>query len=854
MLQMKTASLKRLVPFLGLSIFILAVIVIYRQLHDYRLHDILTRIEQIPHAQFGLALALTVLSYAILTFYDLLALRYIGHPIEIAKTALTSFLGYAFSNNIGFSMIAGASVRYRLYSTWGLSALEITQVVLFCTTSLWLGFFVLSGVVFVSDPLALPQSLHWSLTTVRPLGIVLLAAAGIYFVATLQKNKTLAFKEWRFSLPSWRLATAQMATACADWLMAGAVLYCLLPAGTFVGFGHFLEIFLLAQLAGLVSQVPGGLGIFESVILTMSPAGTATPGVMGALVVYRAIYYLLPLMAATLALGIEELMRKRKLMVRIQSLAGGAVDSMFIPLLSVSVFVSGAILLFSGSLPAIPHRMTYLHKILPLPFLEISHFLGSLFGVGLLLLARGIQKRVDAAYLLAVSLLALGVVVSLLKGFDYEEASVLSLVLIGLLPCRRFFFRRTALLSESFTPAWLAAIAGVVISSIWLGFFAFRHVAYSHDLWWHFSVWGDAPRFLRATVGAFSLILLFGIAHLIKPAHYRPVNTATPLPGSVEAIVAKSPVASANLALLGDKQFLIDDNQQAFIMYGTTGETWVAMGDPVGPTDLWPELLWQFRREADRYADRAVFYEVGHAHLHLYLDIGLSVLKIGEEARVPLSDFSLDGSQHKKLRYIHNKLSKLGCTFEIIPKASVPAQLDVLKTISDTWLKEKNTREKGFSLGFFDTAYIGRFPIGVVRSQNRIVAFTNIWEAADSEELSADLMRYLPDAPYGVMDYLFIELLLWGHAQGYRWFNLGMAPLSGMKTHEMAPLWHRIGNLVFRFGDHFYNFQGLRAYKDKFDPVWQPKYIAAPGGLTFPRSLTDIGSLISGGLKGILFR
>jgi phosphatidylglycerol lysyltransferase len=355
-------------------------------------------------------------------------------------------------------------------------------------------------------------------------------------------------------------------------------------------------------------------------------------------------------------------------------------------------------------------------------------------------------------------------------------------------------------------------------------------------------------------VGAFALVLGFGLARLLRPAPYRNVKNADILPEAVPTIVANSPAAAANLALLGDKQFLINTERQAFIMYGVSGATWVAMGDPVGPPVQWSELLWQFRQTADRYADRAVFYEVGHAHLHLYLDMGLSLLKLGEEARVPLTDFTLEGSGRKDLRYIHRKLAKQGCVFDIIAKENVTTQLDVLKSISDTWLKEKNTREKGFSLGFFESTYVGRFPTAVVRVQDRIVAFANIWDSADREELTVDLMRYLPDAPNSVMDYLFIELMLWGSAQGYRWFNLGMAPLSGMETHELAPLWHRIGNLVVRFGDHFYNFQGLRAYKDKFDPVWQPKYLAAPGGLSLPRSLADIGALISGGLKGILFK
>ena len=211
--------------------------------------------------------------------------------------------------------------------------------------------------------------------------------------------------------------------------------------------------------------------------------------------------------------------------------------------------------------------------------------------------------------------------------------------------------------------------------------------------------------------------------------------------------MAQSGVAAANLAFLGDKQFLMSQDTRAFIMYGVAGETWVAMGDPVGPAENWPELIWQFRQAADRYGDRAAFYEVGHEQVHLYLDLGMSLLKLGEEARVPLTDFSLEGSRRKNLRYIHRKLTKQGCRFEVIPAASVPPQVDALKTISDGWLKEKNTREKGFSLGSFSSDYLRRYPVATVRVEDRMVAFANLWPAAGQEELSIDLMRYLPDAP-----------------------------------------------------------------------------------------------------------
>ena len=113
-------------------------------------------------------------------------------------------------------------------------------------------------------------------------------------------------------------------------------------------------------------------------------------------------------------------------------------------------------------------------------------------------------------------------------------------------------------------------------------------------------------------------------------------------------------------------------------------------------------------------------------------------------------------------------------------------------------------------------------------------------------------MRYAPSAPKGIREYLFIQLMLWGRAEGYRWFNLGMAPFSGFEAHDLAPLWSRLGAFLFRHGEQFYNLQGLRQYKEKFDPQWNPKYLACPGGLALPRILTNVASLISGGVKGVV--
>ena len=158
-------------------------------------------------------------------------------------------------------------------------------------------------------------------------------------------------------------------------------------------------------------------------------------------------------------------------------------------------------------------------------------------------------------------------------------------------------------------------------------------------------------------------------------------------------------------------------------------------------------------------------------------------------------------------------------------------------------------REKHFSVGSFDNEYLSQFDVALVRRAGEIVAFANLWTTATKHELSIDLMRFGPNAPRSAMDFLFVELMLWGRAQGYGSFNLGMAPLAGLEQHPLAPVWHRVGNFVFRYGEHFYNFEGLRRYKAKFRPEWEPKYLVAPGGIALPRIMFDVSALIAGGVK-----
>jgi phosphatidylglycerol lysyltransferase len=850
-------NLRRLIPLLSLILFIIAFWVLHQKLKEFNYHEVMHAIKKLPGQYLLLAFCLTIVSYLLLTGYDSLSLYFIKHPIPYGKIVLTSFISYAFSQNIGLPILSGGTVRYRLYSGWRLSALEIGKVIIFNSLTFIIGFLSVGGAVFLLNPLIVPAELHLPFfRSLFPLGFIFLILVGFYLLGNLfLRKRPLSIWEQEFSFPSIGISLTQIVLSSSDWIISAGVLYVLLPSHSRPSFPYFLSIFMLAQIAGFTSQIPGGLGVFEAIVLVfLSPALPASV-IMGSLLVYRGIYYLLPLGAAIILLGTYEVFERKERVKKVARFFGRLAPEIVPDLMAFAIFIGGVVLLFSGATPASKTRILLLGRFLPLPVMEISHFLGSLAGLGLILLAVSLQRRIDAAFILASFLLGTGILLSLLKGFDYEEAIILGIILCSLLPSRRHFYRKASLISQRFTPGWIIAISLALLSSAWLGLFSFKHIEYSNQMWWQFTLRGDAPRFLRAMVGAIGVTLFFTVYRLLNPG----VRLESLVPSSsdmdrIRGIVKESPEPTANLALLGDKSFLISQSGKSFIMYGIEGRSWVALGDPIGPKEERVNLAWAFHEMVDRYRGWTVFYEIHSENLPLYLDLGLSLLKFGEEGRIPVESFSLEGSARKWLRYIHHKLEKEKYIFEIVPPENVPALLTRLKTISDSWLKEKNTREKGFSLGFFKPEYLIQFPLAIIRKNGKIISFANIWPSSGKEEFSIDLMRYTNEAPQGTMDYLFTHLIIWGKKEGYRWLNLGLAPLSGLEDRSLAPLWNRLGAFVFRHGEHFYNFQGLRKYKEKFDPVWEPKYIALPGGVALPRILANVASLVSGGIKGVVAR
>jgi len=836
----------------GLVLFALAIWVIHEELAAFGLGGLLGRLAEIPASSIALALLAAALGYGTLTLFDPLALAYLGKRVAYRRTALASFTGYAFSHNLGLGVLSGGAVRYRLYTAWGLSSLDIGGVIAFNTVTTTLGLTSILALACLGEPHEVAAIVRLPAPAVVAIGAVLAVAIAGYVLACALRRAPIRIARWQFTLPKPAMAGAQIVLSMLDWSLAAAVLYVLLPSGLPFGYLSFVGLVGLANLGGLISNVPGGIGVFEAVILLAVPDPSASAAVAAALIAYRLIYYLLPLVVAALLLGGQQLSSTGEAARRAGSFALAVAPNLF----ALMVFIAGVMLLASGAAPAVANRMQALAEVVPLGVIEISHFLASIAGLLLLLVAWGLRRRQARAWLATLLILAAGIALSLLRGLHVEQAAVLALTLLALAPCRRAFQREAALFPQSFSPGWLLALAAVLLAVVWLFFFAHRHIQYGDDLWWRFVLAEDAPRSLRATAGAVIGFLIVGAALLLRAA---PRAAPVAQPGDVaraRAVIAATPDApvGANLALLGDKRFLFSDSGRSFIMFGIHGGSWIALGEPVGPADERLEILWRFRELCDRHGSRPAFYQITPESMPQFLDLGLTFQKLGEEALVPLDRFELDGPDHRGLRYTLRRLRREGCRFEIVVAPDVPAILDTLAAISDAWLRSKNVREKGFSLGRFDRDYMLNFPVAVVRVGERIVAFANLWQGGDRRELSIDLMRYAEDAPHSIMEHLFVELMLWGKAQGYHRFSLGMVPLAGLERRRLAPLWSQAGAFLFRHGEHFYNFQGLLRFKAKFAPIWEPRYLAAPGGFALPRVLGDVTLLISGGASGLVSR
>ncbi len=834
-----------------LLIVAIGIYVLHKLASEVHWRDVKADIAHSSWKTLGFAFFWTALSFLAIAFYDVLAVRSVAKgkiPDTIAGLAGAS--GSAISNLLGFSYLTGTAVRYRLYAALGLDLSSVSGVIATSWVAFWMGLTLILGLLLTLHPSGLSTVLPLNTITETAIGVVLLLAIAGLYIWLSRSARRLSIAGFSFALPGVRLAGGLTIVAILDITGAAMTLYVLMPADLVQSYPYFFVVYIGAIAFGILSHAPAGLGVFEATLIAgLGAAGRSD--VLAALLLYRLIYTLLPFLIAVIGLALVWGVGQRRAAAQTATWLYRFARPV-VPLAAAGVaLVAGALLLVSGNLPADTARLGVLRDVIPLPFIEVSHLAGSVVGLLLIVISRGLYRKLYRAWVIAMTLMAAGIIASLLRGLDWEEAASLILTASLLGVFRSAFYRVESTSLFRLNSAWIISLAALLAAVTWVGFFAYSHVEYRDALWWDFALRGDASRFLRASlVGA---LVLAGIAlNSVLMGRSKPLRNQ-PIPDIVRTLVAASENTEANISLMGDKAFLISEDSKAFLAYGDTGRTLISKGEPVGDTEAGRSLIWQLREKADREGKRCAFYAVSPLFLPTYLDLGLSILKIGEVARVDLRNFTLEGSSKKDFRQARNRAGRDGLTFQIIPKEELAAFLLALRVISDKWLASKQGEEKGFALGAFEEDYVSNFDHAVLRDKSGdICAFATLFQGANRHELSLDLMRYDPDGPNYIMDALFGEIMLWGTSQGFHWFSLGAAPFSGIDNRQLASIWNRIGSFVYEHGEQFYHFEGLRSFKQKLNPVWTPNYLASPGGLAAPRILYEVNVLISGGVVGLL--
>ncbi|MDH4042580.1 MAG: lysylphosphatidylglycerol synthase domain-containing protein, partial [Gammaproteobacteria bacterium] len=435
-------------PALAVGIFCMAIWILAREAHAISWQDIAAEFKSLSPAVLLSSGLLALASYGVLTLYDFLALGYVGASLRYLRVAPVSFSAFAIGHNVGLSSLSGGAIRYRAYSLAGLSTSRIALVVGFIPLTFGLGASILLGVTLLADPAAL-KVVPLSPAVLRPLGGILLALPLLYLAWNSLRRTPLEFRGWVLRAPGAGIGLGQCLLGSVDLALASSVLYVLLHASADIHFLPFLGAYLLAMLAGVISNVPGGVGVFESAMLLLLPE-IPVGVLLGAILAYRLFYYLIPLALALVLVVAHEVVEHRAKLQHL-STRGIAWGTRMVPQsVGAAVFFVGAYLLIGAAIPLTRLEQGVFTSFVPVPLLEMAHLLSSAIGVGLLLLARGLYRRLQGAYRATVILLAVGSILMFIHRESMAQTALLLLVLLLTWLSRAEFYRGRGLLDQRF--------------------------------------------------------------------------------------------------------------------------------------------------------------------------------------------------------------------------------------------------------------------------------------------------------------------------------------------------------------------------------------------------------------------
>jgi glycosyltransferase 2 family protein len=629
------SRLRQLPAVLGVLLLIGAIYIVQCEFRYLRLRDIGRALGAIPPHALALSFGWTILSYFVLTFYDLLGTIYAGHKVRYGRVAFASFCAYALSHNIGFAAVSGAAVRYRLYAHWGLTPTQIAKTVAFCSLTFGLGGMVLGGAILLLEPRSMPfLGSHLPVSAAYVAGALLWGIVAAYITLSRIVGRFQMFGH-EIDLPGFRMAVLQVLLATVDVAVTATVFWQLLPAAPGLTWLVFLGIYVCAYTAGLATNLPGGIGVFDTAILLGLRPYIDAPRIVGAIIVFRLYYYVIPLfLAGTLFSANEIVLRGESLWRRaarsptVQAIGRWSEPDFAVASATGSVALCGVLLLCLGVL-APQADYAWLDPDVADLANQAGQFVPSLIGAGLVMMAIGLSQRVNLAWRLTLFFLVIGAAFAAAQTDRLWVAAVLTLTALLVVPFRSCFYRHARLLSGPLDPA--GALSLFVLAICLLALAATRPYTggLANNAWWAVVVSRTVPNSLRVAVAMAVIFGLIAIWRLLRPGRVRWLPWDTAARGRLAALGVIPPRRADGLVL--------GESERAGVPFRRCGRVLLGLGDPSGAQTDRVSAIWRLRDLAHQEGLDPAFWRAGPELLKVYGDIGLTALPLGPDG-LPLPE------------------------------------------------------------------------------------------------------------------------------------------------------------------------------------------------------------------------
>jgi len=625
--------LRHLPAIIGVALLIGAIYVVQREFRHLELKDIGAALKAIPVKSLVFSFTWTILSYFILTFYDRLGTIYAGHKVSYGRVAFASFCAYALSHNLGFAAVSGAAVRYRLYAHWGLTPLQIGKTVAFCSLTFGLGGMVLGGAILFVEPRSIPFfGQHLPYAALYGIGVLLWAIVLAYVTLSRVVKRIRVFGH-AIDLPGWRMAIIQVLLATVDVAVTATIFYALLPSAPGLTWLIFLGVYVASYTAGLAANLPGGIGVFDTAMLFGLAPYLSPPHIVGAILVFRLYYYVIPLfLAGSMFAGNEIVLRGGGLLRHVgrlppvQAIGRWSEPDFAVTAATGAVGLCGVLMLGLGVL-APAADFSWLDPDYGDLASQAGQFVPSLIGAGLVMMAIGLSHRVNLAWGLTILLLVVGAAFAATQESRLWVVGILVLTTLLLAPFRACFYRHAHLMSGPLQPASALSLVVLVVCLLSLAVTRSQTHLLQNNAFWAVVISPELPNHVRLAVGIAVLFGLTALWLLLRPGRVRYL----PWDNQSRRILLNLGAGADHTASLEADGVVMGEAARAAIAFCRCGRVLLGLGDPSGEADDRVSAIWRLRDLAQQEGMDAAVWRAGRDLLKVYGDLGLTALPLGPD-------------------------------------------------------------------------------------------------------------------------------------------------------------------------------------------------------------------------------